>query len=666
MALSLPQQRLRRALSCVFVLAVVLVSGAWLLALERVAYEESEARRQAFRETGNLALAFEQDLVGTLEALRQALFFTEHEFAQKGRGVDFASVFAMLALDHSPFTTLAIVDEHGRVLTSTGIANVDVSDREYFRFHAASPSSALHVGEPIDGRLSGRPTIPVSRRIDKLDGSFGGLVLAGVTPAYFTDFFRRIDLGRGGLIQIVGLDGVVRARQVGGVTSWGGDLLESNLAEHAGSAPSGSFVSAGRLDGVQRFMSYRRVPGAPLLISVGVPVEEAMAPFGVRRESYLRGAAAASLLVLLFAGVLALVLRRQARMAEGRRQDAERLEQVRGRLLELVDNTNDFIWETNGELALVYASSNVVKLLGYTAAQMLGKTPMEFLPPAERERVAAWFAPVLAARRPYANLVTQVMHKDGGTRFWESSAAPILDAAGALSGYRGVSRDVTERKRAEQALAESEARFRDLADNTSDFIWELDAQMRFTYASGSLKTLLGQAPESLLGHMPVEFMPPEDATRVGRAMKDLAREKKGFASLEHGVRDAEGRLHVWEVSGVPILGLDGELRGYRGVSRDITERKRAEERLEREAHYDRVTGLPNRALCFDRLSQAIVHAQRHGTFTGVLLVDLDRFKAINDTLGHATGDAVLRAAAERLGACVRAGDTVARIGGDEF
>jgi diguanylate cyclase (GGDEF)-like protein len=122
----------------------------------------------------------------------------------------------------------------------------------------------------------------------------------------------------------------------------------------------------------------------------------------------------------------------------------------------------------------------------------------------------------------------------------------------------------------------------------------------------------------------------------------------------------------YSVSGEPVFDAAGDFAGYRGVGRDISDRKRAEHELERLAHYDKLTGLPNRAMLQDRLAQALLRAQRSETLVAVLFLDLDRFKEVNDSLGHAVGDALLHEVAKRIGSCLRSTDTVARLGGDEF
>ena len=130
--------------------------------------------------------------------------------------------------------------------------------------------------------------------------------------------------------------------------------------------------------------------------------------------------------------------------------------------------------------------------------------------------------------------------------------------------------------------------------------------------------------------------------------------------------DADGRVTYVSHTGRPIFDDKGDFRGYRGVARDITARVRAEEELARMAHYDALTGLPNRALLQDRLKRAMSRADRGQTLLAVMFLDLDQFKEINDSLGHAVGDAVLKEIALRLESCLRATDTVARLGGDEF
>ena len=139
-----------------------------------------------------------------------------------------------------------------------------------------------------------------------------------------------------------------------------------------------------------------------------------------------------------------------------------------------------------------------------------------------------------------------------------------------------------------------------------------------------------------------------------------------FRGFEFVRQHAGGELHHFTLSGEPIFDRSGAFRGYRGVGTEITERKRAEQALARLTHYESLTGLPNRALLTDRLNHAIARADRSGSLLAVMILDLDNFKEINDTLGQAVGDLVLTEAARRLQSCLRSDRTVARLGGDEF
>ena len=141
--------------------------------------------------------------------------------------------------------------------------------------------------------------------------------------------------------------------------------------------------------------------------------------------------------------------------------------------------------------------------------------------------------------------------------------------------------------------------------------------------------------------------------------------RQAFRDLEYLRRGPNGDFWL-STSGVPVFDGEGQFLGYRGVGREIGAKKRAEERIRYLAHHDELTGLPNRYLLRDRLRQALARARRTGEQVALLLLDLDRFKDVNDALGHPVGDQLLRAAAKRLAAVVRASDTLARLGGDEF
>ena len=227
-----------------------------------------------------------------------------------------------------------------------------------------------------------------------------------------------------------------------------------------------------------------------------------------------------------------------------------------------------------------------------------------------------------------------------------------------------------------QRLRASERLHRYLVESSPDLIFTLDAEGRFSYLNPRVEDLLGFPRDTLLKRPFLGVVMPEDADRMQRLLN-------APQNLSGSTFSAELRLRrpreVWAANaaefvtvalqGIPMIHRSGgeeRYRGLYGVARDISERKRAEEIITFQAYHDQLTRLPNRVLFKDRLELAIAQAQRRTGALAVMFVDVDRFKLVNDSYGHAEGDALLRAIANRLSATLRRGDTLARLGGDEF
>jgi diguanylate cyclase (GGDEF)-like protein/PAS domain S-box-containing protein len=231
-------------------------------------------------------------------------------------------------------------------------------------------------------------------------------------------------------------------------------------------------------------------------------------------------------------------------------------------------------------------------------------------------------------------------------------------------GFATIYTDITQRANAERALRESEARFRSLTELSSDWFWEQDSEFRYSRLEGRHVSGNDKAFEAELGKTPWELgFEIEGGWEAHRALLSAQR---AFHDLVMQRRFDDGQTHYLRVSGEPIRDAGGNPCGYRGVGRDVTPQKQAEERIQYLATHDGLTGLPNRTMFSQLLERKIHSARRYDSRFAVMFLDLDRFKLVNDTLGHEAGDTLLKEMAARFLQCLRASDVVARLGGDEF
>jgi diguanylate cyclase (GGDEF)-like protein/PAS domain S-box-containing protein len=238
-----------------------------------------------------------------------------------------------------------------------------------------------------------------------------------------------------------------------------------------------------------------------------------------------------------------------------------------------------------------------------------------------------------------------------------------------LHGVRAIGSQIgqfIQRKETERALREAEEQFRQLAGNIPQVFWICDAHRhRTVYISSAFREITGLDPEMLRvrAHGWLDAVHPDDRQQVVAARKEAA---SGNYDQTFRIVKPDGQVRWVRDRAFPVYDANGSVYRIAGICEDITEKKAAEVRLSQLAHFAILTGLPNRALFLDRMRQAMTLARRHDRATGVMFLDLDRFKLTNDTFGHSAGDQLLKQVGARLADCVREGDTVGRFGGDEF
>ena len=533
--------------------------------------------------------------------------------------------------------------------TDTERKTTNIADRDYFIYLRDHADAGLYINKPIESRINKKKVWIFARRMNGADGSFLGVVFSGIFVERITLLFDEIKTENGEIISLLGRDDVVIAR-----TSTPNNIQASD-DQHDRSLmvnrkePEGFFVGYEGKSHEKYIHWY--ATSEPYGFTVTAEVSHALIFMDWQRYSALLILILVSFFVVLF--VLARSLIRSWREQKVAAEET--------RLSALVfGNAYDAIAITDADNRFVRVNQTFCDLTGYTQDELLGRKPSILKSSRNDPQLYQEMWQALVTTGGWVGQLWN-RRKDGSLFFERLSISVIYDDHRAVSHYVAIAVDLTHSRKTEQRLRElSQA-----VEQSPSSVVICDLQGNITYVNEKFCEVTGYNSDEVLGKNPrflkSGYTPSTVYEELWQAIAS-GREWRGEINSMKKNGDC-----FWEYTSFSSIRDDtGKISHYMAVKEDITVRKEYESRLVKQANFDNLTGLPNRMLAMDRLSQALARSHREGGRVGVMFIDLDHFKKVNDALGHAIGDLLLKQAAQRLLSSVRETDTVARLGGDEF
>jgi len=422
----------------------VLLALLWYVVLATLAEEEKRAVKDAISETESFVSGFEQHVERAIGQFDQTAKFVQFEYERSSGVVDLVELASQGLIPSEILPLITITDEQG-ICTSTTLRTgigVNISDREHFRVHIAENFGRLFIGKPVLGRVSGKWTVQMTRRLNHPDGSFAGVVVVSVDPTYFAAYYNKAVLAERGLLGVLGEDGVYRVRRSGDVTTTGQTTTYSRWIDQLDQAARDG-LPVHDADDVQRYVSYRKIGAYPLVVVAGEAQEEVLADYRRRRHLYLAAAISASLVIAaFFALATALLVRLHQKHLQAAAAQATYQAASEGSL----DGFYILRCPPDGKGFMVAdVNQRGAKLFGLSKDQLLGRHMSELLPKTQAAVLARRYSRVL---RTGVSLEEEVENRTGALRvLWlHHQVVPLLD------GVAVTVRDISDTRKSKAQL----------------------------------------------------------------------------------------------------------------------------------------------------------------------------------------------------------------------
>jgi diguanylate cyclase (GGDEF)-like protein/PAS domain S-box-containing protein len=642
---------------------LLLLVGAGLVFLTD--HDRKSAFEAALVKSEADARVFEEYIAHTVKSADNTLLLLRKMYMQDPQGFNLAEWTS--AFNSGPQIALhfALIDRDGIVRATTlGHAGGNISARESFKSAAALTDDQLIISRPYQLRTSRSWAIALSRRMTAPDGAFTGMIIALLDTQQLEPFYRSINLGSDGIASLVGRDGYVRARgSAAGLSrpeTYERSLAAASVFERVKHARFGSYWSQpGLVEPFTRLITYRTVADYPLIAIIARSIDEIYEP--AVQSAHVYGGMA---LFMAFSIILAIVAgaTRQYKILAA----AQKLETTNLRFDTALENIaqgmcmfgpDARITVLNRQYLEMYRLSPDVVKPGCTLPELMRHRKEVGVLAGDPEdhcrRILAGFA----ERREVAMRIAQA----------DGRVISVLDRPIPGGGWITVHKDVTDAAKAETELAETRKFLKTIIEQVPASIIVKDARdLTYVLINKAAEQFMGKPARAVIGKTAHDIYPAKAAAELQRLDEEIL--AAGRQRLDDLVpfHDAQNSVRHVAIDRVVVEGADQQPKYILGVVVDVTERIESEQRIQHMAHHDALTGLANRVLFLKSVDEALARMKRHGDRFNILLLDLDQFKIVNDTLGHPVGDALLKEAAQRLRGCTRETDLVARLGGDEF
>jgi diguanylate cyclase (GGDEF)-like protein/PAS domain S-box-containing protein len=646
------------------VFGAILISLVWMALSFFLTNEHNSAERSAIQNSTNLAGAFEEHLSRSLSEIDRSLKIIRTLQARDPGRFSLADWLKSNRVLTDDVLQIALVDRDGNVKVGgvEGVAQTLSDSRlgEAYKAHADMLQDRLFIGKPVLDPATGRWSLQLSRRINDSHGLFNGVIVAALDPAYLTRIYNSVNIGKDGYIRVVGLDGAVRATSGRTFSILEKDFSGSDLIRKLSAAPDGWFYTSSSLsDNVRRLIAYRSVTDYPLVITVGLAAHEIFARLEAQRRSGYLVAAALSLMILVVTGfsVRGQLLRDAAK---------KRLEHANMLLNATLANMPHGICMFGEDKRLVLANDLYSTMYGLDPNKM---KPGTTLPQILEARVASGCCP-LDSQKYINDRMAEAFRTEPGyvvNELQDGRTLAVSRRSMPDGGSVAVHQDITAHLHAEKELNETKQFLNSIIENIPIAVVVKDVTTReFILVNQTFESMLKVSRTEVLGKTVFDIYRTKDAERIDAADNAALAADVGAHSNDYEIEMPGGESRILATNRIVVRDSEGNAKHLVVVIDDITERKKSEQRIAFMAHHDVLTGLPNRLAVMEKIEEAVARHRRRGDSFAILLLDLDRFKHVNDTLGHAVGDTLLRETASRLKASLRETDVLARLGGDEF